>query len=287
MLIACIGPDVYRALEKARELEGAFRKKYDAEGVSVEQLPQDGTELIDALIERVNTVSLFTPLRFLRVRDLLKNCPKGRIGALEKALAVDPDHVIVVTVESDLPPDATVKRMEVLPKWVRYDFPRLQGRAFESWIRECLMAFGDTPHDTEIQEIITQSEGDSWQASLQILQVVAGRDGSEEVKPVKASTTQLNRSVFDWADAYLKQDPEWRHAVELLGPDAVLYPFLSQLRSYERVKNGQEQGVPAFVSRKLKGMRGEDVEERFLRLLEATLLQRQGYLREEELSVLF
>lgn len=283
MLIACIGPDLYRALEKARELEAAFRQKYDQEGSSIETLHADGTELVDEIIERVNTVSLFTPRRFLRVRDLLKNCPKGRVGALEKALSVDPENVIVVTVESDLPADATMKVVTTIPKWLRYDFDRLDVRAFEIWIRDRASLLKCELTDEQVKRIAELAQGDSWQAGLLVLQVASGVDltASGQVQD------KTERSVYDWADAYLKQDPEWRAAVERIGPDGLLYPFLSQLRSYQRVRSSQDSGIPSFVARKLKGIPSKDSEERFVHLLEALMMQRQGYLREDELSALF
>lgn len=281
MLLACIGPDVFRALEKAHELEAAFRQKYDQEGSSIELLHQEGTELIDEVIERVNTVSLFTPRRFLRVRDLLKNCPKGRVAALEKALSVDPENVIVVTVESELPAEAVMKVMTTVPKWVRYDFPRMDDRALATWIRDRARGMNCSLDETDIGWILERAEGDTWQASLYLLQKAAGMNVVQQERSTQS--VFLERSNFDWADAYIKQDPTWRDAVERLGPETLLYPFLSQLRAYERVKAGQEAGVPSFVVRKMKGIRTADSEEQFLRLLEAVMLQRQGYLREEEL----
>lgn len=286
MLIACIGPDLYRALEKARELEAAFRKKYDQDGSSIEQLQYEGAELIDAVIERANTVSLFTPRRFMRVRDLLRHCPKGRVSALEKALSVDPENVIVVTVESDVPPETTLKILSMLPKWVRYDFPKLDARAFELWLRERAAALGSSLTDMQVKWVIEQANGDSWQASLALLQIAAGIDPRESLEHASTGFSG-ERSIFEWADAYVKQDPQWRAALERLGPDTLLYPFLSQLRSYQRVQAGQEAGIPSFVARKLKGIRATGSEEQFARVLEAVMLQRQGYLQEDELPTLF
>jgi len=285
MLIACIGPDIHRALEKARELEAAFQQKYDQDGSSCECLHEEGAELIDAVIERANTVSLFTPRRFMRVRDLLKNCPKGRVAALEKALSVDPENVIVVTVESDVPPDATLKIVSAMPKWVRYDFARLDQRAFEVWIRERAAQVKISLTDEQLAWIVERSNGDSSQASIALLQIAAGVDIS--TRDSSAAQTVDERSLFEWADAYVKQDPAWRVALERLGPDSLFYPFLSQLRSYQRVRAGQEAGIPSFVARKLKGIRAVDSEEQFARLLEAMMLQRQGYLQESELPTLF
>lgn len=282
MLIACIGPDVFRALEKARELEAAFRQKHDPEGTSIEQLTESGADLIDELTLKANTVSLFTPMRFLRVRNLLTDCPKGRLKALEKALSVDPEHVVVVSVETEPLVDTTLKMATTLPKWVRYDFPRLEGSAFEAWIRQRAQLIGYTLNELQIREIVDQSEGDSWQASLLVLQVAAGTELlAEEKNLVK------DRNIYELADAYLRQDADWRQAVEQVGPETVFHSFLGQLRAYQRVKSGQDGGVPSFVVRKLKGLQAKNTEERFVRLIEAMLLQRQGYLKEDELSVLF
>ncbi|MBP9761988.1 hypothetical protein KBD34_00020 [Patescibacteria group bacterium] len=284
MLIACIGPDVYRALEKGRELEQAFRQKYDPEGTSIERLQEDGGDLVDEVIERVNTVSLFTPRRFLRVRDLLKGCPKGRVAALNKALSVDPENVIVVTVESDVPNDTTMKALADLPKWVRYDFPILDTRAFQTWIRERATVLSCSLSERQVEKIAEQAAGDAWQASLLLLQAASGTDPNDVLSDEK---NESERSLFEWADAYLRQDADWRAAVEQLGPESLTYPFLSQLRAYQRVKSGQENGLPSFVARKLRSVVSPESEERFARLLEAVMLQRQGYVREDELSVLF
>jgi hypothetical protein len=283
MLIACMGPDVYRALEKGRELEEAFRQKYDPEGSSIERLQQDGGDLVDEVIERVNTVSLFTPRRFLRVRDLLKGCPKGRVTALSKALSVDPENVIVVTVESDVPNDTTLKALADLPKWVRYDFPTLDTRNFQAWIRERAVSLGCALSDQQIEVLAEQAAGDAWQASLLLLRAASGTDPRDMAVD---KTNEPERSLFEWADAYLRQDSDWRAAVERLGPESVTYPFLSQLRAYQRVKGGQESGLPSFVVRKLRSMTSPDSEERFARLLEAVMLQRQGYARDEEIATL-
>lgn len=284
MLIACIGSDLYRSLEKARELEAAFRQKYDQEGTSVEELHEEGAELIDCVIERVNTVSLFTPRRFLRTRDLLKHCPKARLSALEKALSVDPEHVIVVTVERDVPPDAVLKSVSTVPKWIRYDFAPLDTQALYAWIRERASLIGCALTEAQVRRIAERSEGDSWQAALHILQVASGVDVGKESS---AADAQQERTLFDWADAYVKQDPHWRAAVERMGPETLLYPFLSQARAYQRVRSGNESGIPSFIARKLKGIQAQDTEEQFTRLLEALMLQRQGYLREDELAALF
>ncbi len=283
MLIACSGPDVFRALEKARELEAAFCQKYDPEGSSIERLAFEGAELIEAVVERANTVSLFTPRRFLRARDLLRSCPKARLSALQTALSVDPDNVIVVTVETEPLTESLLKVCTTIPKWVNYEFPFLEGRALEQFIRERAAVLKLTLSDQQLQQIVEQTQGNSWQVGLRLLQLQAG----VELSATRASDDHENRTLFDWADAYLKQDPYWPTALQQFDADVLLYPFLSQLRSYERVQAGQDSNLPSFVVRKLRGLNAPAAEEHFARLLEALLLQRQGFLREDELDVLF
>ena len=93
MLLVCIGPDTFRAQAKARELENAFRQKYDLDGSSIERI-SPGKDGVDEVIERANTVSLFCPRRFMRTANLLMDCPKAKQTALVQSLTKDPENVI-------------------------------------------------------------------------------------------------------------------------------------------------------------------------------------------------
>ena len=284
MLIVCSGPDFYRAHEKALELEAAFRQKFDPEGTSVEQLFSEGAELIEQVVERVNTVSLFTPRRFLRVRDLLKGCPKARLPSLEKALSMDPDNVIVLSLEGDIPTETVLKTVAQVPKFVRYDFPQLSHAALVAWIEARGKQLGFTLTQEQATKIAERSAGDTWQASLELLLVASG---TESFALEQAHQSLTERNFYEWADAYLQDASDWRAGVEELGAETLLYPFLSQLRAYARVQANQDNGLPSFVVRKFKQLRAQGVEEKFARLLETMMLQRQGFLREDELATLF
>ena len=102
MLILCIGPDSFRAVEKARELEQAFRKKFDPDGTSVERLWTDGeTPLAERrLNEQIRSVCLSR--RFMRTTDLIR-AARSRQQALVPAFSKDSENVIVVSVENEIP----------------------------------------------------------------------------------------------------------------------------------------------------------------------------------------
>src|SRR5690349_2995349 len=55
MLIVCHGPDTFRALQKARELELAFKQKYDAHGLSVERLAS-GKDAVTEIASRAGAI---------------------------------------------------------------------------------------------------------------------------------------------------------------------------------------------------------------------------------------
>ncbi|MDP3793986.1 MAG: hypothetical protein Q8R07_04530, partial [Candidatus Uhrbacteria bacterium] len=121
MLILCIGPDTFRAQGKARELEEAFKKKYDPSGSSVEHV-SFGKKGVDEVMERANTSSLFSSHRFLRTSNLIGECPKNKQAALAKTLARDSDHVIVVSVEDEAPAAVSLEPFEKNVKIIKYAF---------------------------------------------------------------------------------------------------------------------------------------------------------------------
>ena len=172
MLILCIGPDTFRALEKARELEQAFCAKFDTAGTSVERLGS-GSTVVDQIIERVNTLSLFTPRRFIRVADLVKTCPKAKQPALVRALLQDPENAIVVSVEAEVPNEVAMKAFAEVPKFVRYDFPIQVGSGFSTWVVTIAEKLG-VKDKNAARQIAEVAEGDSWLAWNELLKLAAG-----------------------------------------------------------------------------------------------------------------
>ncbi len=268
MLLVCIGPDTFRAQEKARELETVFKQKYDQSGSSVERLAS-GKEGIDQIIERANTASLFSSRRFLRTANILMECPKAKQQVLIQALAKDPENVIVVSVEDEMSSVAAWKVFENIPKIIKYEFPLQQGAAFEKWAQILAHSFGIKDVDS-IRRIAEVADGDSWFVWNEFLKLAAGGT-SEVVSPSPAP------GVYEYADAFIHQRPAWRSA--LLDEDVVgqlLNVFVSQARAAIRVRDGSTAGLHPYVVKKMKQRKIGNLEERLAYALMALLAQRAG-----------
>jgi len=276
MLILCIGPDTFRAQEKAHELEVAFRQKFDLSGSSMERLSV-GKDAIKQILERANTASLFSPRRLMRTSDLLLECPKSSQAPLINALTMDPENVIVISVESELPPDVTMKLFSSVPKFVKYDFPTQTGNAFLQWIREKAKGFG-YQDEQRIARLAATSDGDSWLAWNELLKLVAG------------STEDLQRNVtpkiYDFAEKYLKGGDK-RYSV-LLGKDVedgeALSVFISQARAAIRVRDADVEGLHPYLVKKMQNVskNSHNLDVSLSVLLHALLCQRIEYGTEED-----
>lgn len=270
MLIVCSGPDTFRALKKARELEVAFKQKYDAQGLSVEHI-SSGKSAITEIAARAGAVSLFASRRFVRTSNVLAEATKVQRGTLKKVLMGDQDGFIVLSVEEE-PPIATVlKELEPEVKIVRYDFAASQGEAFFAWAREeaAEMGFVD---EKIVREIARATEGDSWSCYFELMKRAAYPEAETSLMDSAEGT------IFSFADAYVAGRPEWwglAGQADFIKQTATT--FLMQTRSALRVRDGAVEGLHSFVVRKMRGQRFEDVDEAFARVVESFFVQRSGY----------
>ena len=273
MLILCCGPDTYRAVARARELENAFRQKHDASGSSVEHLPS-GKEAADQIIERSLSVSLFTPMRFLRVDDLAGSCPKAKWKPLVQALARDPERVIVVSVESEKPDASQMKLLSEVPKLIINDYSIQHGKAFRAWLGEAAKAVG-VKDEVALDQLARASDGDAWLASNELLKLAAG--GESVIEAVTAS------DAYGLADAFVRGD-RTRHEY-LYKEDAAegaAYPLLQQSLAAVRTVSGDANSIPPFIQSKFKQVSAQQAEK----MLAASLLihhaQRLGLASDQE-----
>ncbi len=279
MLLLCTGPDTFRAQERAHELLSHFVQKYDAAQTSVERLEGTGAEVVERLIERINTASLFSPRRFLLTRNLLTACPKAKQVMLAQVLSRNPDDAIVVSIEEEPPAEAILRVFSGIPKFTRYDFPFLQGASFITLLQQLSqrLAFQD---EAVIKQIAEQTEGDTWAAWNELVKASAGG--------LIAAGEEKEFSVYDLADAFLQARPTWRADLARASqtPQA-MQAFLSQIRAWLRVRDGAAQTLPSFIVRKLQSWRlDERTEERFARVLLYYFLQRSGLATDEEAQLL-
>jgi hypothetical protein len=269
MLIICSGPDTFRALGKVRELEVAFKQKYDAHGISCERIAS-GKEAVTEVAARAGAISLFATRRLVRTSNILGESSKAQRTTLKKVLAGDQDGFILLTLEEE-PPTATVlNELGSETKIVRYDFPALQGKAFVDW------ALGEArllniEDERSVRRIAEVTEGDSWRCFFEMMKLAAYPhaeilEGEEE------------RSIFSFAESYVRGNKSWWAIME--EPDLVkqvLTTFLTQARAGVRVRDGASDGLHPFVARKLKGQNLDEADQALARVLEGFFVQRSGY----------
>ena len=275
MLILCTGPDTYRARQKAKELEQAFRTKFDPSGYAT---LVDSTLPPEALALQLGTTSLFAPRKFFRRDRLMADISASALKTLAKQLLGDQDNLIVVSVE-DGPLDAkTAKALEGL-KVVAYPFPALEAKTFEAW---CLEE-GAKQGVSVIQARAIAAAvppGDTWLASQEFLKAA-----SNPMAPL-ALQEEKELGVFVVADAFVDGSP-WRNLASRL-EDSPLAVFTSQARSAVRVRDGAMQGIHPFLVKKFSQSRSRarDFAGQIRRLLRAQVAQRQYLSQEEELDTL-
>lgn len=279
MLILCIGPDTFRALGKARDLEKAFREKYDKTGASIERLSA-GKEGIDELVERANTVSLFSPRRFLRITNLMAECPKAKQGSVVQALSKEPENVVVVSVEEEPPTETALKAFHTVPKIIKYEYPRQQGAAFRQSVMACATELGLQPSPL-LDALAERFEGDLWAVWNELLKMKAGGDSAVEL-------VSYSPTIYEYADRYLQESSGRYHLLE--DDDALegsLTAFVSQARSALRVRDHATEGMHPFVVKKMGQGRSKNLELHMERALAALLSQRAGFENEPEAALLF
>lgn len=268
MLILCVGPDSFRALQKAQELEKAFIEKYDPRGLSVEQL-EEGAGSIDAVIERVNTVSLFSPRRYIRVSGLIHSCPKTKQQALIHALGKDPERVIVVSVEREMPSATLASIFSVVPKFLRYDFPVLSGPEFQKWVHLMALRLG-IDHPQLVARLSQEADGDCWLVTNELIKISVGGE-RERIETVDS------RGIFQHTEEYLTDSPFGRRL--LLDEDAlsqVLATMHTQTRAALRVRDGSTTGLHPYTVKKMQH-HYSGLEEKHAHALIALFMQRAGY----------
>jgi hypothetical protein len=268
MLIVVSGEDTYRALERARDLERAYREKYDAEGRSVERLPS-GTEGIERLLAATAGGSLFSSRRFIRIDGLVSSCPKAKREGILKSLARDVEMTIILVLEEGTPTVKELKGFSDLPKFFHYDHPLLAPGPFAKWAREYAASAGLS--DTKaVSSLIERTNGDSWSFVTECAKLRAG--GTLDVDRVKEPT------VYDVLDAFLVKSPRRHSLLKSYDDDAGAVAQLpNQVRSLALVSAGRRDGIHPFVAQKLSRMRVDDPASTYARLATAFVWSRTGY----------
>ena len=277
MLIVCSGPDTYHARKKAHELIVAFRAKHDPLGYSTEVLRD---EKIEEILKKFGAPSLFAQKRFIQCDGLLADLKIADVRLLAKRLESDQDQTILLTIEEEPLTTKHEKEFEKI-KLVRYDHPLLSGSKFAQVVQQRAKELNVSLELAS--KIATNVEGDMWLAE-QELQKCSANPQSPLV-----SSVQTEETVFQAAEGFIAQDPQWRNRVRNLAePEALPTIFLSQSRVFARIRDGESSDINPYVLRKFAGFRLPSSRGAYslLRSIRVLLSSRQGIAQQGEEDIL-
>lgn len=278
MLLLCSGEDSYRALEKARELEAAFRKKHDPSGQATERL-SSGKEGVEALLVSAAGGSLFSPRRFFRVDGLISNCPKNRQDALLKVLARDVDQTIIVTLEEGAMTEKLLKPYTTLQKFIHYTFAPLSPTAFLQWATEYAKNKGISDISA-VRSIANIALGDSW---VFVNELDKWRAGAPLAESGFSTPT-----IYDVIDKLLaRRQNRWTALRSFDDANAVVASVMTQARALLLVRSGQAGSVHPYVAQKLARLQTPDPADVYARLATAFSWSRTGRANAEEVLDIF
>lgn len=272
MLIACTGEDTYRSLAKARELEAAFRAKYDPAGTSIERLPS-GKDGVDALLSSLAAGSLFSTRRYFRADDIIGSCPKPKQPALFQALSRDVGTTIVVSLENKPLKKTELSAYTKLPKFIQYDFPNLEHTDFQAWAHAHAASTGFSDA-RQIAVLAEKANGNAWEFVNELAKVRAGGT-VEEGQDVPG--------IYEAVDALFMRSPRrWSMLRKHDDNASVLSTALFQARAYVQVRSGDTHGIHSFVAKKLLRLPKEHAASTYLHLATSFLWSRTGRASPEE-----
>lgn len=277
MLILCIGPDTYRAQQKARDLEATFRTKYDVSGMNVEMFPADDS-VFSFLLSR-GGIGLFASKRFFRGTGLLAHKKSLLETHIPRVLGGDQEASIVVSVEEEAPDAKIMAFLQAASvKVVTYAFDALRGREFVTWLMDEATRRTMQVERSFVQRIAERYEGDSWGAMQELAKLEVHGDQLSF-----AQQASDGDDVFAVADAWLR-DRAWRSMAMESAEKLRLFP--SQARSALRVRDAATQGLHPFIAKKMRSVDAFRAEVVAQRATEAVFGARSGLCSDDEAETL-
>lgn len=254
MLIHCCGPDTFRMRQKARDLESAYRKKYDPDGRTIERL--SGPGLYRAVLDRLATPSLFAEKKYLCCEGLFseKKWTPKQSDVFTRAMERDADQTIVLNTESALISKTILSFFSEGALFV-YEHPLLSGLQLTKEVHRLCKHY-DVPNS--FSDFLIQTYGsDLWaiDTALQVLRVDPEylAEGGPDAD-----------SLFVISDLLLMQPSRWNPSHSSQASADVYRQSRRQLAQIFSVQAGEVDGIHPFVQKKLKSFNVFDPFRRFL-----------------------
>jgi DNA polymerase-3 subunit delta len=213
MLIFVYGDDTFRVREKVRELEGAFRKKFDPTGMNSQSFPSEGKAIeMGDVLQAACSMPFMAAKRLVVVRDLIAGIKKDSEDAWTAGLARVPESTVCILWET-LEPSALEKKaaFKTLAKGAdvhKYPFPLLEGAALEKWTAQRIVSRGGTADASTVRELVSRVGADLWRLDAEIAKLVAYASGRTiDAKDVEAMVRpSFEGEIFALMDAMSRRE---------------------------------------------------------------------------------
>ncbi|MBD3328659.1 hypothetical protein GF340_05160 [Candidatus Peregrinibacteria bacterium] len=272
MLVICAGPDGFRARLKYRDLIGAYKKKYDEKGDTVEHLPSDN--LYEAVLSRLGNQSLFASKKLLVCEGLMSQLTAKQASNLRNAVYKDGDITVVIDYEDKAPKATAVKSFKEKELFV-YAHEPAKGAELNRIVADLCKRYGV---DVKlVPSLIQKYQSDLWaiDTALQVMRVL-------DERAVESGSVKVD-NVYTLVDWLLVDNKKWLEYCRDFDINTILNTALSQTRTWHMVHEGMVKGAHPFVQKKLSGMKINNADERLQQFLKALYASRHSLATGDEL----
>lgn len=244
MLIIAYGDDGFRVQEKVRQLQDAFKKKFDPSGMNFASYGEKAD--VGEVMQAVRAAPFMGEKRMVLLRDLIAKSKKGDEEAWAGGLRAVPSSTIMVLWESGeakaIEKKPLFKELQDAAELHLYPFPVLEGAALSKWVMERAVAHGGSMPLPAAGELASRVGGDLWQADGEIRKLAAYAKGraitADDVRALVRPS--FEGEIFAFIDAVSNKDA--KGAFKLL--------------SQERAAGSEDHYLIAMLARQVRILLG-------------------------------
>jgi len=214
MLICIYGDDTFRAREKVRQMQDAFREKFDPSGLNTTIFPEEGKTTIEvgAALQAMCSAPFLAPKRLVILKDLLSSWKKADVTVWKEGVSHVPESSIVIFWETAEP--AVIEKNILFQELQKqgqvhgYSFPKLKEVALEKWVRERIKLLGGTMENHALRLLVEYSGADLWRLQTELEKLVAYAEGQEITEEMvrEMVPASFEEHVFAFIDAVSQKD---------------------------------------------------------------------------------
>ncbi len=214
MLICVYGDDTFRAREKVKQMQDAFREKFDPSGFNTTIFPEEGKTTIEmgAALQAMCSVPFLSPKRLVILKDLLSSWKKSDVTAWKEGVSHVPDSSIVIFWETAEPSviekNVLFQDLQKQGQVHAYPFPMLKDAQLERWVQERVKKLGGVMESRARRLLVEYSGADLWRLQTELEKLVAYAQGQEITEEMVRTLVpaSFEEHIFAFIDAVSQKD---------------------------------------------------------------------------------